>query len=131
MPKKPVNWWLWTKMFIGGGAIVTGGPAFVYWVMPTDEELFKKYNPELQKRSLEGRYERQKEFDDFVVKLKEASKSDKPIWVVQADELKKAQATERAQKSKVKEEIEARREEMRRQAGLLATEASGPSTTTN
>lgn len=55
-----------------------GGPAFVMWVSPTDEELVKKYNPDLQRRSREGRYERQKEFDDFVMKLKEYSKSDKP-----------------------------------------------------
>jgi len=48
------------------------------WLTPTDEELFQKYNPELKKKSLERRYERQKEFDDFVVKLKEQSKSDKP-----------------------------------------------------
>jgi hypothetical protein len=47
-------------------------------VQPTDEELFQKYNPELQKRSLERRVERQQEFDDFVTKLKEYSKSDKP-----------------------------------------------------
>lgn len=55
-----------------------GGPAFVMWVSPTEEELVKKYNPDLQRRSREGRYERQKEFDDFVTKLKEYSKSDKP-----------------------------------------------------
>ncbi|KAK5635793.1 hypothetical protein RRF57_011505 [Xylaria bambusicola] len=48
------------------------------WVQPTEEELFKRYNPELQKKSLERRYEKQKEFDDFVVRLKEYSKSDKP-----------------------------------------------------
>lgn len=48
------------------------------WVQPTDEELFKRYNPELQKKSLERRYEKQKDFDDFVVQLKEYSKSDKP-----------------------------------------------------
>ena len=41
-------------------------------------KLFKKYSPELQKKSLERRYERQKEFDDFVTQLKEYSKSDKP-----------------------------------------------------
>jgi hypothetical protein len=58
--------------------VCIGGPAFVYWVSPTDEELFKRYNPELQKRSLERRYEREKEFDDFVMQLKEHSKSDKP-----------------------------------------------------
>jgi len=61
-----------------GGVVCIGGPAFTMWVTPTDEELFKKYNPELQKRSLERRYEKQKEFDDFVGKLKEYSKSDKP-----------------------------------------------------
>jgi hypothetical protein len=46
--------------------------------MPTDEELFQRYNPELQKRSLERRDERQQEFDDFVTKLKAQSKSNKP-----------------------------------------------------
>ena len=61
-----------------GGVAIVGGPALTYWLTPTDEELFQKYNPELQKRSLEGRYERQKEFDDFVVNLKRLSKSNKP-----------------------------------------------------
>jgi hypothetical protein len=37
-----------------------------------------KYNPELQKRSLENRAEKQQDFDNFVMKLKEYSKSDKP-----------------------------------------------------
>lgn len=46
-------------------------------MVPTDEELFQRYSPELKKKSLEGRYERQKDFDDFVGKLKEYSKSDK------------------------------------------------------
>lgn len=35
------------------------------------------YNPELQKKSLERRYERQQDFDDFVTQLKEHSRSDK------------------------------------------------------
>lgn len=61
-----------------GGAICVGGPALVYYVSPTEEELFKKYNPDLQKKSLERRGERQQEFDEFVTKLKEFSKSDKP-----------------------------------------------------
>lgn len=55
-----------------------GGPALTYWVSPTEQELFKKYNPDLQKKSLANRAERQREFDDFVGKLKEYSKSDKP-----------------------------------------------------
>ena len=55
-----------------------GGPALIYYVSPTEEEIFQKYNPELQKRSLENRLDRQREFDDFVGKLKEYSKSNKP-----------------------------------------------------
>jgi hypothetical protein len=48
------------------------------WLTPTEEELFLKYNPELQKRSLENRQQKQQDFDDFVNRLKVYSKSDKP-----------------------------------------------------
>lgn len=65
-------------MSIRGGAICIGGPALTMYLTPTDEQLFKKYNPDLQRKSLERRHERQQEFDDFVTKLKEYSKSDKP-----------------------------------------------------
>jgi hypothetical protein len=58
--------------------LAVGGPAFTYWLTPTEEELFKKYNPELQKKSLENRQQKQEEFDQFVTKLKEYSKSDRP-----------------------------------------------------
>ncbi len=67
--------------FASGAAIVVGGPAFTKWIMPTDEELFKRYNPELQKKSLEGRERRQQDFDDFVMRLKQDSKSSKPSKV--------------------------------------------------
>lgn len=40
--------------------------------------LLQRYNPDLQKRSLENRKERQEDFDKFVTNLKEYSKSDKP-----------------------------------------------------
>jgi len=43
----------------------------VKYVMPSEEELFKRDNPELQKRSLETREQRLQEYDDFVTKLKE------------------------------------------------------------
>ena len=55
-----------------------GGPALTYWVVPTEEELRSRYNPDLLKKSIEGRAEREAEFNDFVTKLKEYSKSDKP-----------------------------------------------------
>jgi hypothetical protein len=48
------------------------------WLTPTEEELFSRYNPELQRRSLENRQQKQEEFDNFVTRLKEYSKSDKP-----------------------------------------------------
>jgi len=38
----------------------------------------QRYNPELQRRSLERRKEKQEDFDGFVGRLKEYSKSDKP-----------------------------------------------------
>ena len=84
-----------TKRFSGIGLGV-GGPFLIYWVTPTEEELFKachmtstsnglgltslyqRYNPDLQKRSLQNRQGTQQDFDDFVGKLKEYSRSDKP-----------------------------------------------------
>lgn len=65
--------------------VCVGGPAFVFWVQPTDEELFKRYSPELQKKSLERRHERQQEFDDFVNQLKDFSKSDKHSTSVESE----------------------------------------------
>ncbi|KAK4102970.1 CBP4-domain-containing protein [Parathielavia hyrcaniae] len=119
MAKTPVNWWLWTKMLIVGGGITVGGPALIRWIQPTDEELFQKYNPELQKRSLERRFERQQEFDDFVTKLKQYSKSDKPIWLVEAEAQKdQAKQASVAESLRLAEEMKARREAMRREAGL-------------
>lgn len=61
-----------------GIAVSVGGPAFTYWISPSEEELRSRYNPDLLKRSIEGREERQQEFNEFVNKLKEYSKSDKP-----------------------------------------------------
>ncbi|KAI0423073.1 CBP4-domain-containing protein [Xylaria grammica] len=109
----------WLKMLAVGGGVCVGGPAFVMWVQPTEEELFKRYNPELQKKSLERRYEKQKEFDDFVVRLKEYSKSDKPIWTVQEEEARKQKQESLRQDFQDAEEAKARQEAMRREAGLL------------
>ncbi|EXM09208.1 hypothetical protein FOIG_02123 [Fusarium odoratissimum NRRL 54006] len=77
--KQPSSrWWFWTKVLMGGAVVAVGGPAFTMWLTPTEEELRSRYNPELRKKSLENREERQQEFDDFVTRLKEYSKSDKP-----------------------------------------------------
>jgi hypothetical protein len=60
-----------------GLLMVVGGPAMVEYIRPTDEELRERYNPDLKKRSVEQGERRAQEFDDYVSKLKEWSKSDK------------------------------------------------------
>ena len=59
---------------------------FVQSIRPTDEELFQRYNPELQRRSIEEGPRRAQEFVDYTNKLKEWSKSDKSsmylyLWI--------------------------------------------------
>ncbi|KAI9891868.1 MAG: assembly factor cbp4 [Vezdaea aestivalis] len=76
---------LWAKMIGVGAVLCIGGPALVIYVTPEPDELFKKYNPELQKRSIANRDKNQREFDDFVGKLKGYSKSKKSIWDAAAE----------------------------------------------
>ncbi|KAI1176502.1 CBP4-domain-containing protein [Nemania sp. FL0916] len=128
MAGRPGRLGTWLKMAAVGIAVCVGGPAFVVWVQPTEEELFKRYNPELQKRSLERRYERQKEFDDFVTQLKEHSKSDKPIWTVQEEAIRKQREESLRQDFRNAEEQKAKQEAMRREAGL-GKSAGGPEST--
>ena len=93
-------------------------------------DRLQRYNPELQKRSLENRKGRQQDFDSFVNKLKEYSKSDKPsmhgfprvllfinealVWEAAAAD----EATQRAnaldEQTRQAAEIQKRRDEIRR-----------------
>lgn len=100
--------------FCSGATICIGGPALVYYVSPTEEELFLKYNPDLQKRSLENRRERQQDFDNFVGKLKEYSKSNKPIWEAAAEDERKSRDVKITEQVKSMEEMR-RKEEMRKE----------------
>ncbi|KAJ5973258.1 hypothetical protein N7481_010468 [Penicillium waksmanii] len=106
---------LWFKVIAGGILISIGGPAFVEYIRPTDEELRKRYNPDLQKRAAEQGSRREQEFDDYVMKLKEWSKSDKSIWYAAQEEQDRRRATEEAQRSQVKDQARAQREEMRKE----------------
>ncbi|KAL2217009.1 hypothetical protein M432DRAFT_468162 [Thermoascus aurantiacus ATCC 26904] len=107
--------WTWTKMLGVGLVLCVGGPAFVEYIRPTDEELFKRYNPELQKRSLEERERRQQEFDDYVNKLKEWSKSDKSIWIAAQEYQEKKRKEMEAQAARAKEEARIQAEQMRKE----------------
>ncbi|RJE26355.1 hypothetical protein PHISCL_01328 [Aspergillus sclerotialis] len=102
----------WLKMMAVGTVIVVGGPMFVQSIRPTDEELFQRYNPELQRRSIEEGPRRAQEFVDYTNKLKEWSKSDKSIWLAakeqaaaQEAQAKVLAATEEKKKMLQKEEM--------------------------
>ncbi|RDL41025.1 uncharacterized protein BP5553_01004 [Venustampulla echinocandica] len=107
-----------------GAVCCIGGPALVIYVSPTEEELFQKYSPEIQKRSLENRFERQQEFDNFVTKLKEYSKSDKPIWEVAAQDEKAQRKAKIAEQAKLVEEIRKKKEEMQKSGETPVTGGS-------
>lgn len=83
-------------------------------VTPAEGELFKRFNPELQKKNLELRDQRLKNHEEFISQLKEYSKSDKPIWVAAAEaqanareQLVKSQAEEQAVQEKMRQEMRA------------------------
>ncbi|KAN0067145.1 Cbp4 [Elaphomyces granulatus] len=105
----------WLKMLSAGAVLCIGGPMFVQSIRPTDEELFKRYNPDLQKKSLENRDRREQEFDEYVTKLKEWSKSDKSIWLAAKEYQEKKRAEAETQPARANEEEKAQREQMRRE----------------
>ncbi|PFH61763.1 hypothetical protein XA68_16383 [Ophiocordyceps unilateralis] len=118
LPMARINWSLWAKVLIGGTLVSVGGPALTMYLTPTEEELRSRYNPDLRKKSLETREERQQEFNDFVTQLKTHSKSDKPIWIaMKEDEQRRKQAALEAGRTQQRE-ADACRDEMRREAGL-------------
>ncbi|KAJ5110052.1 hypothetical protein N7532_002697 [Penicillium argentinense] len=106
---------LWLKTIAGGILISIGGPAFVEYIRPTDEELRKRYNPDLQKRAAEQGSRKEQEFDDYVNKLKEWSKSDKSIWYAAQEEQDRKRAVEDAARVQAKEQARVQREEMRKE----------------
>jgi len=63
---------------------------------------------------LENREQKQQDFDNFVNKLKEYSKSDKPIWAAAAEDEARMRANNVEEQRKNAEEIQKRRDEIRR-----------------
>jgi hypothetical protein len=85
----------------------------MYYVTPSEGELFKRFSPDLQKRNLEARERRTAEYLDFAGKMREYSKSDKPIWAA-AEEAQKKKRAEILEADRVRgEEDERIRREMR------------------
>ncbi|KAJ9652309.1 Assembly factor cbp4 [Neophaeococcomyces mojaviensis] len=105
---------MYAKMAAVFLACAAGGPAIMYAVTPSEGDLFKRFSPELQQRNLDMRAERQRNYEDFVEKLKEYSKSDKPIWAAAEEASRKAredilrkEADERSQRERMKAEMRA------------------------
>ncbi|KAL8943062.1 MAG: hypothetical protein Q9211_001115 [Gyalolechia sp. 1 TL-2023] len=79
-----------------------------------DKDDRRRYNPELQKKSLENRKGKQQDFDNFVNKLKEYSKSDKPIWEAAAADEAQTRANSLEDQRRQEAEIRKRRDEIKR-----------------
>ncbi|KAI9787896.1 MAG: assembly factor cbp4 [Peltula sp. TS41687] len=107
-------------MAVTGVVICVGGPALVMYVTPSEEELFKRFNPDLQRRNLEKREERQRTHQDYLDKLREYSKSDKPIWTVAAEAEAKAKQTAVEEQARVADEAQRLKEEIRRHSSSAA-----------
>lgn len=95
----------------------------MYYVTPSEGELFKRFSPELQASNLANRARRQRDYDDFAAKMKEYSKSDKPIWEAAAEaqraereEMVRAAERERGERERLGAERERLRGEIRREA---------------
>ncbi len=88
----------------------------MYYVTPSEGELFNRFSPELQASNLANRARRLRNHEDFVSKLKEYSKSDKPIWEAAAEAQRK-EREELIRRTGLEEaEKERRKEELRREA---------------
>ncbi|EED19211.1 conserved hypothetical protein [Talaromyces stipitatus ATCC 10500] len=106
----------WIKMFVVGTVVAVGGPLFVQSIRPTDEELFNRYSPDLKKAALENRDRQEREYNEYVNKLKEWSKSDKSIWfAVKEEEEARLRSKTLPTSSQSKEDERIQREEMRRE----------------
>ena len=80
--------------------------------------MFKRFNPDLQKRNIELRDERLQNYQAFLDDLKEYSKSDKPIWVAAAE----AEAQKKAQRERGESEAKVLQQRMREE---MRAEAQG------
>lgn len=104
---------MYAKMAAVFIACAAGGPAIMYYVTPAEGELFKRFNPDLQKRNLEMRDEREKNYKDFAQKMIEYSKSDKPIWAAEEEARQKARNDIMRREQEERKVREARAQEMR------------------
>ncbi|CAC9893416.1 unnamed protein product [Aureobasidium pullulans] len=101
---------LWAKMIGSGAVLCIGGPYLIYYVTPTEEELFMR-------RSLENRKEKQENFNEWVTQLKKHSKSDLPPWDKSSAEHKEAGVARLLEERRIAEQAaQARKDEIKNSA---------------
>jgi len=107
---------LWMKMTFAGLGMCVGGPALVYYVTPNPDELQQRFNPELRRRSQENAGQKQQDFNHFVGKLKEYSKSDKTIWAAAEEDEARTRQKYRLQAEQLKQQQLAQQNEIKNQS---------------
>lgn len=63
--------------FFRGAVFAVGGPWVTQKLMVSEEEALSRFTPEEQKKILQKKREKEQEFEAFVTKLKEQTKSSK------------------------------------------------------
>ncbi|KAF8241978.1 hypothetical protein K440DRAFT_620106 [Wilcoxina mikolae CBS 423.85] len=93
-------------------ACCIGGPALVMWVQPDPDELFKRYNCDLQRKALSQREQRLKDHAAHVAKLRKYCQSEKPIWIIAVEEENKRDRTISSERQQILDELERQKQEI-------------------
>lgn len=103
---------MWAKAIFVGGAVAVGGPWLTWKLMPTEEDLRKKYDQADFNMGADERRRKREVFDDYMKEIVELSKSNKNVWLAYEEHRKKKtkikrreMKASRAAKSKMVEEI--------------------------
>lgn len=77
--EKPL-WYRWARVPLSGIAIIGTGVILFYNIVPTDEEVIKRFSPEVRAQYEKNRELRQKEQEELMRIVQQTAKSDEPIW---------------------------------------------------
>lgn len=77
--EKPL-WYRWARVPLSGFLIIGTGVFLYYKIVPTDEELIKRFSPEVRAQYERNKELRQKEQQELMRIVQETAKSNEPIW---------------------------------------------------
>ena len=99
--------------------------------VPSGDELVERFNPELKARHFANKERRLKEMELNSERMKEWSRSDKPIWMVQKEVEERELEQRREEKRRWKREAEGRKAERERGESGIVGEEVGKKEETN